>query len=290
MSSAENNIPPETADAASDLNPMEGGRWRPVRPEELLRKESPVEQSLEQEDAGEVPQPKIQLMRQQELEHHLKDSPTDLDAFLELGRIYRSENRPLEAKRVFQQALKVFPDEPGLLWEYEEAVLARSIQQLREVSDLAKRLSTPETDRELKRSQDDWACRRIDVCQARLQRDPSQLNLHVALAEAMFDAGMYEGAISELEPVLDHEELSPTAYLIHGRCLLAMRKDVEAMASFRAASLRRSVVAPPRIRVIALRLLCETAERLGVTLTLANYRKQLQQAEQDLAKQMSPKN
>lgn len=289
MSPAEDNIPPETADAASELNPMEGGRWRPVRPEELLRRDASVESSLDVELQTET-KPKVELKRQQELEHHLKDCPTDMEGFLELGRIYRTENRPLEAKRVFQQALKVFPDEQELLWEHEEAILARSLQKLREVTELAARLDTAETQRELNRSQDDWACRRIDVCLARLERDPSQASLRIALAEAMLDAGMYEAAVEKLQPVLEHEELSPTAHLVHGRCLLAMRKEVEAMVSLRAASLRRSVVAPPRIRVAALRLLCETADRLGLTLTLANYRQQLQQAEQELAKQTSPQN
>ncbi len=38
MSSAENdNSAPEQADS-TELSPLEGGRWRPVRPEELLRK------------------------------------------------------------------------------------------------------------------------------------------------------------------------------------------------------------------------------------------------------------
>jgi tetratricopeptide (TPR) repeat protein len=287
MSSADNDSPPETADSASELNPMEGGRWRPVRPDELLRKNVPIEQSLEEESPPKPP-PKVALERRQELEHHLKGSPTDLDAFFELGRIYREENRPLDARRVFHQAIQVFPDDKELLWEHEEAVLARSIQQLRDVTELAKRLNTMETQRELKRSQSDWACRRMDVCLARLARDPSQLNLRVSLAEAMFDGGMYEGAINELELVLDNDDLSSMAYLVHGRCLLAMGKDVEAMASLRAASLRRSVVAPARTRVMALRLLCETADRLGVELTLENYRKHLQQAEQDFAKQTSP--
>jgi tetratricopeptide (TPR) repeat protein len=287
MSSADKDSPPETADTASELNPMEGGRWRPVRPDELLRKNVPVEQSLEEASPAKPP-PKVALERRQELEHHLKASPTDLDAFFELGRIYREENRPLDARRVFHQAIQVFPDDKELLWEHEEAILARSIQQLREVSELAKRLDTMETERELKRSQNDWACRRMDVCLARLARDPSQLNLRVSLAEAMFDSGIYEGAINELELVLDNDDLSSMAYLVHGRCLLAIGKDVEAMASLRAASLRRSVVAPARTRVIALRLLCETADRLGVALTLENYRKHLQQAEQDFAKQTSP--
>ena len=285
MSSAENdNSAPEQADS-TELSPLEGGRWRPVRPEELLRKNS-HEEKAELESSSEPPSgppPKVRLERRQELEHHLKSSPTDLNAFMELGRIYRSENRPVDARRVFQQALQIFPEEKELLWEYEEAVLARSLQQLREVSELSARLDTIETERELKRSKNDWACRRMDVCRARLARDPSQHHLRVTLAEAMTDAGMFEGAIDELDPVLDNDDLSATAFLIRGRCLLAMGKDIEAMAAFRTSALRRAVVAPLKTRVIALRLLCETAERLGVTLTLANYRKHLQQAEQETA-------
>jgi tetratricopeptide (TPR) repeat protein len=202
---------------------------------------------------------------------------------MELGRIYRAEGRPADARRVFQQALQIFPDENQLLWEYEEAILARSLQQLREVTDVARRIDTPESDRELKRCQNDWACRRMDVCRARLKRDPSLHHLRVVLAEAMHDAGLHEGAMEELRPVLDHDEFSPTAHLIQGKCLLEMGKDVDAMASLRAAALRRSMVAPPRVRVAALRLLCDTAERLGVTLTLTQYRQHLHKAEQELA-------
>jgi tetratricopeptide (TPR) repeat protein len=225
----------------------------------------------------------LRLERRQELEHHLRGSPTDLDAFMELGRIYRAEDRPADSRRVFQQALQVFPDDQQLLWEYEEAVLARSMQQLREVTEVAKRLDTIEGDRELKRCQDDWACRRMDVCRARLARDPSLIYLRIVLAEAMYDASLYEGAIEELQPTLQHDELSPAAYLIQGRCQLEMGKELEAMASLRAAALRRSVPAPLRTRVIALRLLCDTAERLGVSLTLAQYQQHLQKAEQELA-------
>ncbi len=289
MSSADKEpAPPDSVDAISELGPMEGGRWRPVRPEELLRKNvAPPSVDLDETEEKEAPKPKLRLERKQELEHHLKESPTDLEGFLELGRIYRNENRPMDARRVLQQAIQVFPDDKDLLWEYEEAVLARSLQQLREVTELAQKLNTAETDRELKRSQNDWACRRMDVCLARLSRDPSLVHLRIALGEAMYDAGMYEAAIDELDFVLENDDLSPAAYLIKGRCQLATGKDVEAMSSLRASALRRSVVGPVRTRVIALRLLCETAERLGVGLTLAHYRKHLQQAEQELAKQQS---
>lgn len=260
------------------LNPLEGGRWRPVRPEELLRR-GPVAEPEPSEPTDESP---VRLERRQELEQHLRASPTDLDAYTELAAIYRSEDRPLEARRTLQQAMQIFPEDEGLLWEFEEATLARSLQQLREVTELAKKLDTLETERELKRSQNDWACRRMDVCRARLQRDPSLVQLKVALAEAMYDSGLYEPAIEELNDVLGNDQLSPQAYLIRGRCLLALGKDPDAMAALRAASMRRSVVGPLKTRIIALRLLCDTAERLGVELTLRKYRQILAAAEKEL--------
>lgn len=268
----------------------EGGRWRQVRFEELsdvLISEAPTREARASSNPVENAHPKLRLERRQKLEHHLKKSPTDLDGFMELGRIYRADDRPLEAKRIFEQARQIFPADQELLWEYEEAVLARSLQQYREVSDLAARLDTLETERELKRSQNDWARRRMEVCMARLTRDPTLHHLHIALAEAMYDAEMYEDAISKLDAILDRDELSPLAYLIKGRCLLASGNDLQAMVALRAVALRRSVVAPLRTRIIALKLLCETAEKVGVSLTLTKYRNHLAQAEQELAQHIA---
>ena len=273
---------------ASQAEHGEGGRWRQVRFEELSN--TPIG-----EYCAVVPtttakpavasNPKIHLERRQELEHHLKNSPTDLDAYMELGRIYRGDNRPLEAKRIFEQARQIFPEEQELLWQYEEAVLARSLQQYREVNDLAARLDTLETAKELERSQNDWARRRIEVCRARLTRDPSLLYLKLAISEAMYDAEMHKDAIETLDQILDQDELSPRAYLLKARCLLAYGKEVQAMVALRAVALRRAIVAPLNIRISALKLLCETAEKIGLALTLTKYQQHLAQAERELAQQ-----
>lgn len=308
-SPSDRNSPLGGNSTGSELSPLGGGQWREIKPANLKRRHvshregsSAETETTADVDADVLSQPVvsepaatgapsppkvIRLERRQELEHRIKGNPTDLDAFMELGRIYRAEDRPADARRVFQQAIQVFPEERQLQWEHEEAVLARSLQQLREVVDVAKRLDTIESERELKRCQDDWACRRMDVCRARLARDPSLSHLRVVLAEAMYDAGLYEGGIEELRGVLDDPELSSAAHLIQSRCLLEMGKDIEAMASLRATALRRSVTAPVRTRVAALRLLCETAERLGLTLTLAQYRHHLQKAEHELAETAS---
>ena len=258
------------------------GHWKHVRVEDLKQKKLEPESDPSPQSVAE--EPKVALQRRQELEHHIQSNHTDLNAFIELAKIYRSEQKPTEAKRVLNQAVQIFPDDSDLIWELEEATLARSLQQLREVSDLASRLNTAETDRELKRCQQDWARQRIEACRARLAREPQHMHLRLALSEAFYDAGMYEGAVEELELLLEDDEHSPAAHLIRGKCLLAMKKELEAMVHFRACALRRSVVAPLRTRIMALKLLCETADRLGLSLTGSKYRQHLASAEAELAK------
>jgi tetratricopeptide (TPR) repeat protein len=276
-------------ESSEGLPPMEGGRWRPVKPEELLRRHPVVDPDEVDDPRVDQPNPKVTLERRQTLEHHLKQSPTDLEAYLELGRIYRVENRPADSRRVLRQAADIFPEEEEVRWELEEAMLARSLQQLREVTELAERLDTVETEHELQRCNADWAARRIEVCRARLERNPSLHHLRVSLAEAMYDADEFSDALAELDDVLEIDDLSPAAYLLRGRCLLQAGKDLDAMVALRAAAMRRAVVAPLPIRVLALRLLCEVAERLGVQQTLLQYQQQLRQSEQELAKSRASK-
>lgn len=227
----------------------------------------------------------VVVQRRQQLEQQIRSNPSDREPFLELGKIYRDEQRPIEAKRVLSQAIELFPDDADLKWEFEEATLAKSLQQLREVTELAGRLETAEADRELTRCQNDWAQQRMETCQARLERDPDLHHVRVALGEAMLDADMAEQAAKELEPLLLRDDYSPPAYLLRGKCFLAMKREVDAMVELRACAMRRSVPAPPRQRVLALRLLCDTAERLSLSLTLQRYREALREAEANLARQ-----
>ena len=253
-----------------DLSPLDGGRWRPVSPGELLRKQV-VDPNQDLDEDQQEQRRTVQLERRQELEHKLKANPTDLDGFLELAAIYRSEQRPLEAKRLLQQATQIFPDDERVLYQLEEAILARSLQQYREVSDLASRLKTPEADRELERSRGDWAMRRIEVCRARLARDPSQIQLRLAMADAKFDAEMFEESFADAGHLLELDEFSPQAHFLRARCLLALGKDLPAMKELRAGALRRSVVAPESLRHASLKLLCDLADKLSLPATGQQY-------------------
>lgn len=196
---------------------------------------------------------------------------TDREAYLELGVIYRSENRPLQAAKVLQKGHEVFPEDTTILWEWEEARLARSLQQLAEVNEMVVKTKSTLADKELERSKTDWAACRIQVCRARIARDSSRQYLRLVLGEALYDLARYDEAIDELEPLADHEQHGSTAALWMGRCHLVCGRDIEAMKWLRNACLRRAVVSPPKVRLAALRLLIDLADRHGLTATLEHY-------------------
>lgn len=225
--------------------------------------------------------------RRQQLEQHIRENAVGIELYLELAALHRVEDRPLEAKRVLKEALQLDKHDVRVLWQYEEAVLARSMQQLREVADLAARLNTPEVQRELERSQTDWANRRLEVCRARIARDPDKHAFRLVIAEALLDLEMYKEACDELEPCYEIDSCTAPARLIQGKCLAAMDDLLGALAAFRAGALRRSVNAPAKYRVPSLAAACEIAKQLGLQLSYQRYAHSLQIAEQELAEEKS---
>lgn len=234
--------------------------------------------------SGGVDNPKVKTNRRQDLERLVREHALDIELYLELAAIHRAEDHPLEARRLLQQALQLAKDDPRVLWEFEEATLARSLQQFREVSDLASRLHTAEVDREVKRSQTDWANRRLEVCRARMARDPSKQHLLLVVAEAMYDLGMFKEAIEELQPCLQVDTLTCAAQLIRGKCLLDSGDDLQALSAFRAVAMRRSMVATPKIRSTAMRHALEIANRYHLTLSAERYRHAMEAADSELVK------
>lgn len=236
------------------------------------------------EPVRRVPAPHDRALpdRRQQLEQRIREHTVEVDLYLELAAIYRAEDRPLEAKRVLNQAMQL-NDDPRVLWHYEEAVLARSLQQLREVTQLAARLNTPEVQRELERAQTDWANRRLEVCRARLVREPDKHQYRLVMAEAYADLGLHEQACEALTPCFEFDAYAPAARLMQGKCLSALADDLGALAAYRAAALRRTLHVPPKIRIAAMRAACEIAHRLGLTLSLQRYHHALEIAEAELA-------
>ncbi|XZE52974.1 tetratricopeptide repeat protein [Planctomycetaceae bacterium SH139] len=278
--------PPAGSAERPPRSPLEGGVWRPLAPEELLRKGVPQDKTADEEAAALGPR-MPPLERRQELERFIKDRPADMDAYLELAAIYRQSGRSVEATRVLKAALEVEPEHAEVLWQLEEARLARALQQLRDVREMAARVKTPEADRELERAQTDWACRRVEVCRDRLARDPSATRLRVVLGEALRDLGDYEEAIEAVAAASEHEAEAAQANLIQAQCQQTLGRHLEALASYRRAALRRAAPAPAKLRVVAMRAACSIATNLGLVASAEIYQQALRQAESEAAAEQS---
>ncbi|MEM1224261.1 MAG: hypothetical protein AAGJ40_01120 [Planctomycetota bacterium] len=213
--------------------------------------------------------------RRQALEQKLKSCPTDRDSFLELAELYRKDGLPLHASRVLKDAHEVFPDDDEVLWQWEEAQLERSVQQLVVMRQMAEETKSIALDHDLERCHVDWANCRLRICRARLKRQPERDYLRLVLGEALYDLEQYDDALDELQLLTESDTHGPAALLLMGRCHLVSSRDLHAMQCLRAASIRRAVVGAPKVRQAALRLLVDLADRHGMTATLEIYRQTL---------------
>lgn len=213
--------------------------------------------------------------RRQSLERRLKDARTDREAYFELATIYRSEGRSMQASKILKQGCEVFPDDLDLLWEYEESQLARSIQQLMEVREMAAKAKNAAFDKDVERCSTDWAHCRVKVCRARLARNLEMQHLRLVLGEALYDLDKPADAINELDPLMQNDNHSSAAAYWIGKCHLVSGSDIEAMHWFRIASLRRSVTSPPKVQMAALKILVDLADRHGVAATHELYKSTL---------------
>ncbi len=218
---------------------------------------------------------KISRQRQQELEQYIRQTPADGNAYVELARIYRAQERHYDAIRVLEKAVQHLPDDESLRWDLEESQLARALQRLDAAKQIALQSPSSDHDETLERCRVDWAVRRAEVCRARLARTPGDAKLQVILAEALRDLGQYDEAIRETQGVLTSIEHSPTAFLVRGHCYLAMGRPLDALSAWRGAALRRAVPAQTGIRIQALKSASNVALQYGLYASAERYLREL---------------
>jgi tetratricopeptide (TPR) repeat protein len=216
------------------------------------------------------------------LEQVLKNGTADPDPYIELSEIYQREDRLPLAIRVLERAVEILPDDPRIVWEYEEARLKRSYQRLQDADRLATQRGDPASLEELERCQIEWANRRLEVSRARLQRNPSEHHLCLVMAAALRELGRSSEAVVALEPALADPREGPMAWLRRGECLEDLHRPLDALVAYRAAGMRRAVSIPVPTRIDALRLAVSLATRLGLAASAARYLSALEAIAPDL--------
>ena len=223
-------------------------------------------------DREEAPaKPIVTLQRYQELEQHLRNSPADGDAYLELNRIYMDQGRYFDAKRVLDKAMEHLSDDPRIVFAWEEMQVARSRQLLDAAEEQLKKDKTQASRDNRDRCAIDLANVRIHVCTARMKRDPNDHELVLPLAASLRQLGRHQEAIDALKSKKDFPEIRARVCLQLGMALMQTEKPLEALSAFRQAALYRAPPPPEKIRDKALELAAELAEKLGLLDSARRY-------------------
>jgi tetratricopeptide (TPR) repeat protein len=236
--------------------------------DDLKRKGTPYPALMEKEEPAK---PVVTLQRYQELEQHLRNSPADADGYLELSRIYLSQGRSFDAKRVLDRAMEHLSDDARIVYEWEEMQVARSRQLLDQAEQAFLQEKTVANREARDRCTIDLANTRIQVCKARLEREPHNLEIALPLANAYRQLGRFQEAIDVLQRAKANSQIRARACLQLGMVFMQIDKPLEAIAAFRQAALYRAPPPPEKIRDKALELAAEVAEKVGLIASARRY-------------------
>lgn len=232
-----------------------------------LKKKNPP---LIEQEAGS-PRPLVTLQRYQELEQHLRNTPADGEAYLELTRIYMEQGRHFDAKRVLDKAMEHLSDDPRIVYEWEEMQVARSRQLLDTAEENLKKEKSQANRDARDRCIIELANVRIHVCSARMQRNPNEHELVLPLAASLRQLGRHQEAIDALQSKKNIPEIRARVCLQLGMALMQNDKPLEALAALRQAALYRAPPPSDKIRDKALELATEVSEKLGLAHAAQRY-------------------
>ncbi len=214
---------------------------KPLKPDDLLLRQTPVEQDRwsESSEAGSTTRRPLRLERFQELEQTLRNNPVQSEPYVELARIYLHQERWVDAKRVLDRAAELFNQDEEVLYLREEAQLARSLHLLACADSEYKRVPNDVAEKELQRAKLDLNAMREKVCRARLVRHPEQLELTIPLADALEGLDRSEEAVDYLRQAAQDPELRASASLKLGEIFERTGRVTDALAAYRRAALFR---------------------------------------------------
>lgn len=255
----------------------------PLTPDDLLIRHRPVDENSWLDGNSESPEPKpqIPLERFQTLEHLLRDNPINVDPYLELARIYLKSSRWTDAKRVLDSAVERFPENEQANFLREEAQIARSLQLVSESQAEHDAEPTRLTKESLDRCYLELNVLREKICRSRLARHPEQIELNMPLATALENLGDRDGAIACLQAAIVQPKLRAQAALQLGQLYERAQRIPDALSSYRRCAMFRVPPPTPELKLKALSLAADLAQRSGLVDSALRYVQMLVELEPD---------
>ena len=248
---------------------------QPLTPRDLLIRHQPVDveewfdgpEGSEKDSAAPV----VPLERFQALEHIIRDSPINVDPYIELARIYLQNKRWADAKRVLDLAVQRFPEDEDANFLREEAQLARSLELLRDAQTAHQEEPTKLTKEALDRCHLELNVLREKICRSRLTRHPEQLELNMPLAVALENLGQRDEAIQCLQLAIADAKLRSRAAYQLGQTFERAKRIPEALSAYRRAALFRIPAPAMDLKVAALAAAANLAQKSGLIDSARRY-------------------
>ncbi len=227
--------------------------------------------TLAGDDESKKVQPRISLVRFQELEQCIRNFPADPAPYEELARIYFDQERWRDARRVLDLGVTHNPNYEPMLVLREESMLQSATQELENAKKQLRRNRSEENEQHRLRCETDLANLRLSVCEARLARHPEQLDLLIPCAIALRQLGRMDEAVERLRKAQGEPSLRSRASLQLGMCLQQIGDVTGALGAYRKAALYRSPAPSPDLKKRALELAAELAEQQGMIHSAMQY-------------------
>lgn len=217
----------------------------------------------------------IALERFQQLEQSIRNTPASPEPYVELGRIYISQDRLSDARRVLDLGANACVEHEPLLVLREDLILHQANQMVEQARTEYAQRHTEENKHALEQAEINYANERIRVCRDRFTRHPNQFDILVNWAIALRQLARFDEAIELLDKAATQPELRARASLQLGMCYQTLGRPLDAMTAFRRASLFREPPPEPKIRQRALELALEIAEDLSLIDSARFYAEEL---------------
>lgn len=232
---------------------------QPLTPKDLIIRTPPEDQAPAKPVA-----PVVTLERFQELERTIRDTPLYVDSYLELANIYFAASRWTDARRVLEIAVHRFPEDPQAAFMYEESQLSRSRELAKKAEEEHREEPTQLTLENLQRCELELNVLREKVYRQRLQRNPTQVELMIPLADALDRLDQRDEAIKTLKTASQEPRLRAEASLQLGRMLERASRIPEALSAYRRAALFRVPQPAQETKYTALLAAADLALRSGM--------------------------
>ena len=217
----------------------------------------------------------MRLTKTQELEHELRERPSDIDLNLELAETYFAESRGYEAVRVLEKALAVTDRHPRIEAKWEEAVM----RQARQKALMAERRMETDpsngAEEELAKARRERDKLEQEIFTRRCDREPENLANQYELGLRFMRRGQAAAALARFEAAAADPSVAAPASLAGGDCLAEQDEVPQALSKYRRAAAAAQLPEQQAIRREALYKAGRLAEEIRLAFQARRYYREL---------------